>query len=231
MTSRLLAAGGAGFVVLTLAGNSLTESVTSAEADRSGARAADDLAAYAGSTSAHLGIGLEVLALVAFVVFAAAASSRMRGAAVPAKLTTAGAVVLVAVKLASGAPLLAGVANHELLTDDTALALVAMNEAAFVLCWVPFAIVVGALATGLRTAGIIGLPTTVAGGLLATLVLVAALVGLGDVNAAMPIPFLLSLVWVAVLSVRLTVNGSEPRTTRSEDDGFAVIPTPTVSQV
>lgn len=222
MTSRLLAAAGAAFVALSLAGNSLTESAVDPGADRSGAQAARDLASYADSTAAHVGIGLEILGLVAFLVFGAAAAAHLvRRAPAAAAVVASGATALAAIKLASGAPLLAGIADHDLVTDEVALALLAVNGAAFVLSWVPLAMVVAALATGLRSTGVIGRPTAVVGAILAVLGLVAALLGAGDVNSALPVPFLLSLIWVAVVSVRLAMASAPRRVILEEDAGSA----------
>ncbi|HWJ66974.1 MAG TPA: hypothetical protein VNT31_09880 [Nocardioides sp.] len=211
MTSRILAASGAAFVVLALAGNSLTESAVSAVdpgGELDGEQAAANLAAYAGSTAARVGLGLEILGMAALAVFAAAVTTRLVGRAPAAAITAAiGAAGVLLVKLATGAPLLAGIAEHERLSDDAALALMATNGAGFVLSWVPMAVLVGALAAGLAIAGEVGRPTAVVGGVLAALGVVAALVGAGDVNgAAVPIPFLLSLLWVAVVSVRLAIG-------------------------
>jgi hypothetical protein len=229
MTRRLLAAGGAAFVALSLAGNSLTESAVDPGAERSSAQAARDLASYANSTAAQVGIGLEILGLVALVAFAAAAAARLvLGAPVAAAVVATGGTALAAIKLASGAPLLAGIADHDLVTGDVALALLAVNGAAFVLSWVPLAMVVAALAAGLRTTGAVGLPTAVTGGILAVLGLAAALLGVGDVNTAMPVPFLLSLIWITVVSVRLTM-ASPARQIPDGDPGSAPEPTRTTA--
>lgn len=207
MIHRLPAACGAAFVVLTLAGNSLTESAIDPADELTAEGAVADLAAYGGSRAAHLGIALEVIGLVALAVFGVASAVRLSGRTpLVGRLVGVGAGLVVAVKLASGAPLLAGIAHHELVSDDLALGLVAMNDAAFVLCWVPVAVLVGALAAGLRSLEIVGRPTAVVGGLLAALCGAAALLGLADVGSAMPVPFLLSLLWIAVVSARLAIG-------------------------
>jgi hypothetical protein len=151
------------------------------------------------------------------VLFAAAAAARLaHRAPVAAAVVATGATALAAIKLASGAPLLAGIADHELLADEVALALLAVNGAAFVLSWVPLALVVAALAIGLRSTGVIGVPTAALGGALAVLGLAAALLGASDVNTAMPVPFLLSLLWIAAVSVRLAVASPDPRSRQDE---------------
>jgi len=206
MFDRMAPACGAAFVALTLAGNSLTDSATDAGAAPSARSAADDLAAYADSGAARLGFALEVVALLALLVFAAHAAARIgERSPLASRLALVAGAVLAAVKLGSGAALLGGIAHRKVLSPDAQLALVASNDAAFVLCWVPMALLVGSLAVGLRSASVVGPPTAGVGLALAVLTLLAALTGLDDVTSAVPVPFLLSLVALAVVSVRLVL--------------------------
>jgi hypothetical protein len=212
---RLAAATGPAFVVLVLAGNSLTESVPAPLAGRSPDQAAlDGLAAKAGNATVQLGAVVEVLAFCCFLVFAAYLADLLRrrgGLRLAGIVAVIAAVLMVAVKLGSAAPYLAGLAHHDDLSDDTALALVASNGAAFVLCWLPFALFVWTAAVALRGAGLLGPVGYWAGVLLGVLGVAAMLAGMADVNAANPVPFLLGLLWVLAVGVRLAV--AEPRTT------------------
>jgi hypothetical protein len=75
-----------------------------------------------------------------------------------------------------------------------------------VLSWLPFAIFIGALAVALRTIGAVGKPTCYIGVFLGVAGVVLALVGLRDVTNANPVPFLLGMLWLVVISVRLAVK-------------------------
>jgi hypothetical protein len=109
---------------------------------------------------------------------------------------------MLAVKLASGAPYLAGLAHHSVLTPDTALALSLTNEAGFVIYWLPFAVFVSAAALALRTAGILGRLGTTLGLLIGGLGIVATLAGVHDTASAMPVPFLLGCLWTLTISIK-----------------------------
>ncbi len=203
---RLADAGGLVFVATTLLGNSLTGSVVEADADLDGPQALADLAALSGSGTAQLGLAFELVGLVALMVFVGSLADRLRSrGATAACLAVAGGVML-AVKLASGSALLAGLAHHEDLSPDVALALVSMNDAAFVLCWLPFSILVLAVASGLGRERTVGRPTALAGGVLGALCLVAAVMGVLDSATAVPVPFLLCVLWVAVVSGRVALG-------------------------
>ncbi|MDQ4052288.1 MAG: hypothetical protein M3237_06240 [Actinomycetota bacterium] len=206
---RVRSGAGLAFVALTLAGNSLTESAVDPEAELTGEVALSQLAAKAGSTLAQVGLVLELVGFVALAVFVAqivADGVRRSRPAVSAVLAAIAVTVMLAVKLGSGAPYVAGLAHHELISEDTALTLTVINGAGFVLCWLPFAVFVLAAAWSLRAAGDLGrlgLGTAVAIGGLGVL---AGLVGALDTADANPVPFLLGCLWTAVVSVRLSVG-------------------------
>ena len=203
---RLLALSGAAFVVSILVGNSLTETV--AQADTPAGTAAE-LAAGIGDAAVSAGLAVEVLGLLCLTIFGAVVSARtgrhVHGSPVPALVMLA-AGVLVAVKLASAAPFLAARAGVEELPDELLHALVETNGAAFVLCWVPMAMFVGAAAVALRDARLIGGGTMSVGVLLAVAGLALGLLGILEPQSANPLAFLASLLWVAVASVRLAVR-------------------------
>jgi hypothetical protein len=202
---RAGAACGALFVALALAGNSMTGSVLDPEAEPGGRQAVLDFTALGSSTAARLGVGAELLGMLAFGMFAAAVCGLLRGRLAGVAAAVLG-TLMVAVKLGSGAPYLAGIANVDLLTPDAALALMTTNDAAFVLGWLPMGAFVVVTAFGLRSAARVGRPTAVSGVALGALAVLAGLVGAGDVGTANPVPFLLCLLWTAVVSVRLAVG-------------------------
>lgn len=204
---RVPALSGAAFVVAVLAGNSLTETV--AVAGDSPEATVRGLAAGAASTVHSAGLVLEVLGLLSLVLFGAvvAAVGRHLAPSPWPHLTVAAAALLAAVKLGSAAPYLAARELASTVEASTVHALVEVNEVAFVVTWLPMAVLVGACAATLHAARRIGRVTWALGLLLCLLGLVAGLRGLPDPGSAVPVPFLLSLLWTAVVSVRLAVTG------------------------
>lgn len=206
-SDRLLLSCGAAFVVLILLGNSLTESVLDPEVGAGPAQTRRDLAAQATSAVVRLGLGLELAGLTCLLGFAVGVlllGGRRQGVGPAGVLTVVGATTMVAVKLASAAPALAALGQHDTLSAHVLHALVQTNEAAFVLCWLPFGVFVLGAARALVGGGAIG---RVLGGLglaLGALTVVTGLVGSVAPAYAVPVPFLLSLLWTLAASVRLT---------------------------
>lgn len=205
-SDRVGAATGALFVACILAGNSMTESVVGQ--DDSPAGTAADLAAQAASATVHAGLVLELVGLLLLGGFATtvAVLGRRRSAheVLPGVVLLAGGLV-VAVKLASAAPYLAALANDGL-SEEVRHALVEANGAAFVLTWLPYAVLVGAAAVLLHRSRLVGRVLAGAGLVLAALGGAAALLGVTSPATAVPVPFLLSLMWTVAVSVRLTAR-------------------------
>ncbi len=203
-SDRLPLLAGAGFVVCALAGNSLTESAT-------GSGTLGALAAQADSSAARVGLGLELLGFVLLTVFAGVLVHRLR--AVPsaaASVLAVAAAVMIAVKLASGADLLGALHQHAELDAVTAHALVSANDAAFVLFWLPYGVFLAAAATALAAAGLVGAALRWSGTVLGTLTVAFGALGSVEPELAVPIPFLLGLLWLAALSLRLAVGTRLP---------------------
>ncbi len=208
-SARSAAAAGPAFVVLVLTGNSLTESAVVEAGGGPGAEALRRFAAQQSSVAAQTGLVLELLAFVCFAVFAACVYdiSRRRGAgSFAGALALVSAVTMLAVKLGSGSAHIAGLSLHTSLTADTALALEAMNGAAFVLSWLPFAVFVAAAAYALRACGLLGRVGTWVGLGIGLVGVPAALLGVLDPMTAMPVPFLLGLVWLLVVGAVLAIR-------------------------
>lgn len=203
---RLAALSGAAFVVAVLAGNSLTESV-------SGDGVLGDLDALAASTAARAGLALELVAFVLLLVFVGTLASVL--AAGPSRGRTATGVMavagtaMVAVKLGSGAAALAALHARTDLDVAAATALVEQNGAAFVLFWIPFGVFVTGAARALRTQGRVGRVLGGAGVGLGVLGTAAGVAGAVWPSYAVPVPFLLSLLWVAAISVALARGGAD----------------------
>lgn len=200
---RLAALTGAAFVVAVLTGNSLTESV-------SGEGVLGDLGALAASTAARSGLVLELVAFVLLLCFVGSLAGSARRSAAAGVMAVAG-TTMVAVKLGSAAAVLAALHTRDELDEVTATALVEENGAAFVLFWIPFGLFVAAAARVLGEAGHVGRVLGHAGLVLGSLGTVAGVLGAVWPSYAVPIPFLLSLIWVIAVSVRLAVGRSGVR--------------------
>lgn len=219
---RVAAACGAVFVVLILIGNQINVSGTDQSAHPSGRQVLRDVAHQAGSTTATLGFVLEVLgflALLAFLGYLLDVHRRASGpgtSAVAAATAGVAGVTMLAIKLGSVAP--AGALRLDRAGMDPQLAQVLndMNGVAFVLSWLPFAVLVGAGALGLQRCGLVGRPTGIIGAVIGAGGLVLALIGMQDPVDANPIAFLLGLLWVLVVSVRLAVRPGKAASTAPE---------------
>lgn len=187
---RFLPLAATGYVVAALVGNGLAGGETGVQ----------DLA---GTPAYTAGIVLEALGLVALMLLVTWAGTRLD----PwwSRLTTVAGTTTLAVKLASGASLSAAV--HDDLDAGVAEALVAVNDWAFVVHWLPFGVFVLAIALGARQAGLLRAFGAWTGSVLGTLMAVQALVVMGTPAAMVPVPFLLSLFWLAVVGVVVTRRG------------------------
>lgn len=190
-------AGGAGaiaFVALALLGNSLTGGGVDAGAPASAY--ADDVVRRTGDVAWRTGIALELIAFLALMVFGAALARRVRSVepreGYLGSLVLAATALFVAVKLASGSALYAADDRAGNLDASLARLLSDLNDAAFVLSFVPLAALLGAAAVA--SLAYLALPRALGwtAAPLAVLLLAAATTGSG----AVPIPFLLALVWL-----------------------------------
>lgn len=209
---RVTAAAGAAFVILVFVGNTLNTAGTSQSSHPSGAQVLRDVNHQADSTGATVGLVLEVLGFVAFMVFLGyLAHALLRGAGVRASGTAAGTAIvagiaMLAIKLGSAAPFLVLFLDRDRLSPQLAQVLNDMNGAAFVVSWLPFALFVAAAAAALQGAGLVGRPTAYIGIVLGAAGVVLTLVGIDDLVNANPLAFLLGMLWLLVVSVRLAVR-------------------------
>jgi hypothetical protein len=169
-----------------------------------------DAAHMHASGGATLGFVLEVLGFVAFLAFLGFVADVLRrhGGAwrAPAATAVASGVVMLAVKLASAAPVVALDLDRGTLTPQLAQLLNDMNGAAFVVSWLPFALFVAGLGVSLRAAGAVGRPTAGVAVFLGLAGIALTLLGLHDYTNANPMAFLLGMLWLVVVSVRLAVR-------------------------
>jgi hypothetical protein len=183
---------------------------TSTEAHPSGDQVLKDLAHQAASSSARVGLVLEVLGftvLMAFVGFLAD-TFRRRGATgggFAGTALVAGATML-AIKLGSGAFPLVAYVNRDDLDPAMARILNDLGGALFVVSWLPTAVFVGAAALALHEASLVGRPTAAIGAVLGLVGVALTLIALPDVTGGNPLAFLLGLLWILVVSIRLAVR-------------------------
>jgi hypothetical protein len=211
-SSRIGAGTGLAFVVLAGAGNAIATSGSTTDEHSSGAEILRDLQAHHGAAF-HVGAVMELLAflaLLAFVAYLAAALRRAEGEDGWLWLSALGGGLLtIAIKLGSAAPVLAAVWRVDDLDPTTARTLIDINSFAFFVSFATLAMFVGcASVVALRTAF---LPRWLArGGIVVAIAEVATMtIGL---TAAPILPYLLSGIWIAAVSVVLTRRAGAPRT-------------------
>lgn len=208
---RMGAAAGAAFVVLIFIGSSMTTAGTTQSGHLTGEQVLKNLAHKHASGSATVGFVFEILGFVVFLGFLGYLADVLRrrrpvGERIAAGTAVVAGVTMLAIKLGSAAPIVALDLDRHTLSPQLAQLLNDINGAAFVISWLPFAVLVAAMAAALRQAGLVGKPTAYIGYALGAAGIVLTLVGLRDITNANPLAFLLGLVWLVVVSVRLTVK-------------------------
>ena len=220
---RFGAACGAAYVLLILVGNQIAQG-NSTDPHPSGAK---DLADFSAGTSATDAIGstMEVLGFVAFIFFLGwfVHALRSRGGAAPWLASAAGLAggITLSVKIASFMPMAAGSLDHKELTPSLARVLTDMNGAAFVITFVTFGTFLVAGGAAVLASGLLGRVAGWFGVVLGTLTVALTLVTGADPVDTNPMPFLGGLLWVLVVSVRLTWKGP-----RAESAERAAAPVP-----
>ncbi len=199
--SPFAAASGAAAVVLMLTGNSV---FAGAGENPTGEQV---IAAYSEAEAVvrTLGIGLELAGFVAFAFFVAYLHRILRGGGDRETwrptVALIGGVLFLAVKVSSGAALVALSADGTALGPDVALLLQALNDGAFVMGWLALGVfLLGAAAAALQTR-VLPRPVAIAGAVIG----VAAVAATATLGAGPGVlTFLLSLLWIVVASVVLT---------------------------
>ncbi|HET6908547.1 MAG TPA: hypothetical protein VFH54_04345, partial [Mycobacteriales bacterium] len=205
------AAAGAIFVALLFIGSGMSTAGTTQSGHLTGAQVLKNVAHQQASGSAAAGFVLEILGCVAFIGFLGFLGDVLRrrtpvGERIAAGTAVVAGVTMLAIKLGSTAPILALDLDRHTLSPQLAQMLNDINGAAFVVSWLPFAVLVAAMAAALRRAGLVGRPTAYVGCAVGAVGVVLTLVGLRDITNATPIAFMLGLAWLVVVSVRLAVK-------------------------
>jgi hypothetical protein len=174
-----------------------------------------DAAHAAGSTTASIGLFLEVSGFVVFIVFLGFLTDLLRPrttgswAGLAAGTAIIAGVVELAIKLSSAAPFLTLSLDRDGLSPEIARVLNDINGMAFLVSWLPLATFIGALAVALYGIGLIGRPTMYIGLFSGVAGLALALWGVQDPMSANPLALMVGMVWLLVVTVRLAVGPSK----------------------
>jgi hypothetical protein len=181
----------------------------------SGQQDLDNVQWLASSGSAQVGVSMELLGFALLIIFIGYVATRLRPVGWLATAALAGGLVEVAIKLGSGAPMFAAYLLRDEITPATARLLVDMNSVAFVLSWLPMGIFVACAAgAGLLTHDL-GRVLGWAGVIVGTASVIATAATGVHVLSAFFVPYVLSLLWILVVSSRWGLAGIvHPRAVR-----------------
>jgi hypothetical protein len=157
------------------------------------------------------GVVLELLGFGLFLVFVGYLYRVLRRAERPGGWAAAAAfgvgLVTAAIKLGSAAPVVASTYRAHELTPALARTLDDLNGGAFVVSGYTFGIFTAIAAGSAFGSRVLPRWLSISGLVLGTLTLVAGIAGILDPAGYVPVPFLLSLVWLGVTSIVLAVRG------------------------
>ena len=225
-TERFAAATGAVYVVAVLFGNEMANAGASGQDNDAGILADLQRPRTAVNT---VGMVVEILGMGLLIVFIGYLYRVLRRAEGPDGWWAAPAfgagLVMVTVKLASAAPILAGRLRAHELTPELARTLNNLNGAAFVVTGFAFGIFVLAAAAAALVGRVLPRWLSIVGVVLGVLTVAAGTAGILDPQGYVPIPFLLGLLWVAAFSILLTVRRSPPGNGRPSADAASSVPT------
>ncbi len=225
LADRIGAACGAAYILLVLVGNQMS-SGSSTDPHPSGAK---DLAAFtaAPTVAQTVGLTLELLGFLAFVPFLGwlVHALRQRGGPAPWLGSAAGGfgLILLAVKLSSAMPVLAGQLDHSELTPTLARVLTDMNGAAFVVTFLPYGMFLAMTGAAFLATGFLGRVAGWSGVVIGGLIVLATLVTQADPISTNVMPFLVGLLWLLVIGIRLAVGGPRVRDAVSTEQRVAAM--------
>jgi hypothetical protein len=221
---RIGAAGGAAYVALIMVGNAIAASGQSNTP--TGSQVLEYANETATSTVRQIGMAMEILGFVALAFFLSwiVPALRNAGGKAPwlANVVLVGGLGTLAVKIATIAPEAAVDAGRKSMDPDLAKVIYDIAGAGFVISFLPFAILMLGLGTSVLATGYLG---RFAG----WSAIVLGVLGLGVVATAHsldanPMPFLIGLLWILVVSVRLAWKGSRhDRVTAATDDPVSAL--------
>jgi hypothetical protein len=214
MSTRTIArtggAAGALYVVLVFVGQGIAGTGDSPALGSPPADYARWLAANGPGTGGYAGAFLELIGLLAFVVFVAVLYDLLRRSErertwLPAAALGAG-LVSAAIKIGSAPPMLAAFSLGHTIDPQLAKALIEMNDYAFLLTWAVDAVLLGAVAASALRTGALPRWLAISAGVIAPLLLASLAGG----NEAPPFAFLLALLWFVAAGVVLARADQAP---------------------
>lgn len=204
-------------MVLVLVGNGLTEAGAPLEDTPA---AATQYFALLRTGSHRVGLGLELLGFCLLVVFLAKLFAELREAEGSrgwlAGLALTGGLTTVAIKLASAAPVLVGLAIEDL-SGEQALLLTRLNNAAFMVTAMTSGLLVLGAAGSALTSGLLPRGLAWAGLPIGALAVLGSLAPSSLDGGPGILGFLLGLLWLAAASVMLAVRRA-PRSVLSSHE-------------
>lgn len=225
LADRIGAGCGAAYVLFILVGNQLA-SGASTDPHPSGAK---DLADFSTTPTAAQAIGftMEILGFLMFVPFLAwlVHALRQRGGPAPWLAGAAGGfgLLLLAVKMSSAMPIMAGQVDHASISPTLARVLADMNGSAFVFTFLPFGMFVAITGAAFLTTGFLGRVAGWTGVVIGGLTVLVTLVTQADPIDTNVMPFLLGLLWLLVIGIRLAWRGPRVPTTSAVETSAAVM--------
>ena len=204
---RVGALSGAAYVLLILVGNQLAEG-SGSSTHQTGAQVLAHVGKQADSASAQIGMTMEILGFVGFALFVPwlYAALRRAGAGWPAAVALVGGTTTLAVKIGSGATALTLITDRGRVDPQTAMVLNDLNGAAFVITFITFGIFLLGAGLALLESRLVGRFAAWSAVALGVAGILLTLVTQADPINSNPIPFLLGLLWILVVSVRLAVR-------------------------
>jgi len=225
VADRVGAAAGAAYILLINVGNQLSSGNTQ-DAHPSGAQ---DLADLGGQPTVveRVGFVLELAGFVAFMFFLGwlVSALRARGGAWGWLAGVAGVsgVTMVAIKLGSIAPILAGGVDHAQLSPALARVLSDMNGSSFVVTFLPFGVFVLAAGGAMLATGLTGRVLGRSGVVIGALGIASPLIWQLDPVNTNFLPFLFGMLWTLCVGIRLAVWGPKhPQPTEADEPGARV---------
>ena len=223
VADRIGAACGAAYVLLITIGNGI------AAAGESNTPTGKQVLQYANdmldSPARQAGMAMEVLGFVGLAFFLAwvVPALRRAGGVAPwlANVVMIGGVATLAVKVGSIAPEAAVMAGRHTLDPALAKALYDIAAAAFVISFLPFAIFMIGIGASVLTTGYLGRFAGWSAVVLGALGLVV--VSTAHSLDANPMPFMLGLLWILVVSVRIAWKGPGTSAVTVEDQPAAAL--------
>ena len=209
LSRRIVPLSGLAFFLLVMVGNSIATGQSAVDHTHTGQEILANLRAHDG-TAYWFGTALELAGLLLLGVFAVFMVRRIRGAGVDGRLPAialAGGLATVAIKLLSGGPAIYAVVRDNQISPDTAKTLVAVNDWMFAASWAGIGAFVAAGGIAAARAGLVPRPLGVAGAVFAALIAVGAAAGVEPGIFG----YMLSLLWIAVVSVVLAVRQRRTR--------------------